>query len=730
MIARNIISCIFEAVHGVLFVAQSKRIIAASSMSLPIMIPTLPITDPVAQFLLILIIILFVPILFNKIKLPSLLGLIIAGMIIGPLGLNIIARDVSFELFGTAGLLFIMFLAGLDTDITEFKKNSYKSAVFGTATFLFPFLISAATTYFIFGLPLISSVLVGAMIAPHTPITYPIVTKFDIQKNIAVSITLGGTLITNIVSFLIIIVVVGMSTGEVNELFWYRLTLSVIVFAAIIAFVFPYVTRWFFKRFQDNVLQFVFVLVMLYLGAYIAELASIEKIIGALFAGMALNRLIPRTSPLMNRINFVGNSLFIPFFLISVGMLVDLRSFVKDLETVKVAVFLTAAALVSKYLAAWITQKMLKFTIDQRRLINGLSSAQAASTLAVVIVGYDLGMLNDAILNGSLVMILVTCTTAALQTQRGAKNIAVQEATAPDAEVHEEAHQHTEEERILISVSNYETVEDLVNLSTMIKSGSNQRGLYALNIINSNHSTATDDKNASKILDIATDVASATDNLVHRLIRYDVNIVNGITNAIKENHVTDLILGIYKKKGISSSFVGNLNEGILAKSNVTTLIYKSAQPIATIKNHRVFVPERAETETGFPAWLLKVWNIARNSGTKLIFYGSEETLSYIREVQEKYTISCEFVQFTDWDDFLILAREFGSDDNLIFVLSRKTGLTYHSYMSKLPDKLNRYFQDNSFILIFPIQVGVNGVGTNEGGIDVIRGNISQIFRKK
>ncbi len=693
-------------------------------------IMALPITDPVLQFLLILFIILTVPILFNKIKVPALLGMIIAGMIVGPLGFNLLDRDSSFELFGTAGLLFIMFIAGLDTDIEEFKTNSVKSGVFGTATFLFPFLISAAAAYFIFGLPLISSVLVGAMIAPHTPITYPIVTKFNVQKNIAVSVTLGGTLITNIVSFLIIIVVIGMTTGEVNQLFWYKLTVSVIVFAVIIAFLFPFVTRWFFKRFQDNVLQFIFVLVMLYLGAYIAELAGIEKIIGALFAGMSMNRLIPRTSPLMNRINFVGNSIFIPFFLISVGMLVDVRSFVKDLDTVKVAVFLTAAALVSKYVAAWITQKLMGFSADQRRVINGLSSAQAASTLAVVIVGHDLGLLNDAILNGSLVMILVTCTTSALQTQKGAKNIAMQEATAPKAGEHDETLQHIEEERILISVSNHETVEDLVNLSTMIKSASNQQGLYALNIINSNHATIRDDKNANRLLDIVCDVAAATDNLVNRLIRYDVNIVNGITNAIKENTITDLILGIYQKKGISQGFIGNLNEGILAKSNVTTLIYKAAQPIATIRNHRIFVPERAETENGFAAWLLKVWNIARNSGTKLVFYGGEETLSYIREVQEKYPVACEFVEFTDWDDFLILARDFGKDDNLIFVLSRKNGLTYHSYMHKLPDQLNKYFQNHSFILIFPVQVGVNSMIQANSGEASIKGSIAQIFSRK
>lgn len=690
----------------------------------------LPITDPVLQFLLILFIILTVPIIFNKIKVPSLIGLIIAGIIVGPLGLNLLDRDSSFELLGTAGLLFIMFIAGLDTDIEEFKKNSAKSGVFGTATFIFPFLFGTLIAYFLFGLPQISAVLTGAMIASHTLLSYPIVTKFNIQKNIAVSVTLGGTLITNVASFLIIIVVVGMTTGEVNQLFWFKLTASVIVFSAIIAFLFPFVTRWFFKRFQDNVLQFIFVLVMLYMGAFIAELAGIEKIIGALFAGMSMNRLIPRTSPLMNRINFVGNSIFIPFFLISVGMLVDVRLFVKDLETIKVAILLTAAGVFSKYIAAWVTQKLLRFSADQRRVINGLSSAQAAATLAVVVIGYDLGLFNEAILNGSLVMILVTCTTSALQTQKGAKNIAIHEATAPEVEEHDETLKNMEEERILISVSNHETVEDLVNLSTMIKSTSNQQGLYALNIINSNYSTVTDDKNANRLLDIVCDVAAATDNHVNRLIRYDVNIVNGITNAIKENAITDLILGIYQKKGISQGFIGNLNEGILAKSNVTTLIYKAAQPIATIKNHRIFVPEHAEMETGFASWLLKVWNIARNSGTKLVFYGAEETLSYIREVQEKYPVACDFVEFTDWDDFLILARDFRKDDNLIFVLSRKNGLTYHGYMHKLPDQLNKYFLDNSFILIFPVQVGVDSAIQADSGVASIKGSIAQIFSRK
>lgn len=679
---------------------------------------TFPITDPVIQFLLILIIILVTPIVFNKIKIPSLLGLIIAGIIIGPYGFNLMERSSSFILFGTAGLLFIMFQAGLDTDINEFKKNSQKSALFGIFTFIFPFLISFAVTYYIFGFGLMSSILVGSMIAPHTPITYPIVTKFDIQKDLAVSVTLGGTLITNIISFLIIIVVVGMSTGDVNQSFWIRMSISLVLFAAIVAFLFPIITRWFFKKFQDNTLQFVFTMMMLFLGAYLGQLAGMEPIIGALFTGMALNRLIPRTSPLMNRINYVSNSIFIPFFLIGVGMLIDFRAFVSDMETIKVAIFLTVAAIFSKWIAAWLTQKALHFSVDQRRVINGLSSAQAASTLAVVMVGYNIiigttesgepiRLLNDAILNGTLIMILISCTTAALQTQKGAKNIAIENANVTSEEENKEEKESTGE-RILISVSNMSTVEELVNLSTLIKTQSNKYdSLYGLNIITSNHSTTDDDRNASKILDIAAEVAAGTDNNLVKLVRYDVNIVNGITNVIKENKITDLVLGIYNRKGLSTSFIGHLNEGILAKSNVTTLIYKSEQPIATVKRHLIFIPESAEKEVGFPFWLIKVWNIALNSGTELVFYASKKTLTYIREIKEKNTVSCELHEFINWDDFLVLSREVVENDNLIFILSREDGISFHPYMKKLPYYLNNYFKENSFILIYPVQVGAN-----------------------
>lgn len=398
----------------------------------------------------------------------------------------------------------------------------------------------------------------------------------------------------------------------------------------------------------------------------------------------------------MNRINFVANSIFIPFFLIGVGMLVDLRAFVQNWDTIIAAVSLTVVAISSKYIAAWLTQKFLRYSSAQRSIINGLSSAQAASTLAVVMVGHEIGLLNDAVLNGSLLMILVSCTTSALDTQIGAKKMALAEVKANEDEK-EDVHENTEKERILISVSNEETVEELVNLSTMVKSQSNTQGLYALNIITSNQYTNADDKTATKILETAADIAAATDNNLVPLLRHDVNIVNGITNVIKENKITDLVLGIYNKKGISTSFIGNLNEGILAKSNITTLIDKSSQPISTVSRHLIFAPRNAEKELGFPYWLLKVWNIARNCGTKLVFYAAPKTLEVIKEVHVKYTVPCEFIEFTDWDDFLVLSRDFEPNDDLMFIMSRKNGFTYHSYMDKLPHYLNKYFQETNYM---------------------------------
>jgi Kef-type K+ transport system membrane component KefB/nucleotide-binding universal stress UspA family protein len=707
---------------------------------------TLPLTNPVLKFLLILVIILFAPIILNKIKIPHLLGLIIAGAVIGPNGINLMERDSSIILSGTAGLLYIMFLAGLEIDLADFKKNSKKSLVFGLYTFIIPMTLGTLTGLYVLEFSMATSVLLASMFASHTLIAYPLISKLGVAKNRAVNIAVGGTMITDTLALLVLAVIVGMTTGEVNTEFWVRLTISIVVFGLIVMLLFPIIARWFFKRFDDNVSQYIFVLVMVYLGAVLAEMAGIEAIIGAFLSGLALNRLIPHTSPLMNRVEFVGNAIFIPFFLIGVGMLIDYRAFFKDFETIKVASVMIVVATTAKFLAAWLTQKTYKFSVDERRLIFGLSNAQAAATLAAVLVGFNIiigetetgepiRLLNESILNGTILMILFTCTVASFVAQKGAKNIALLESTDTSTEDDEE-----NQEKILIPISNIDTTDELINLGVTIKSKKNKDGLYALSIVDNNTMDGSADKQAKKILSKAAVTASATDNLVHELLRYDLNIVNGITSVAKEHRITDLILGLHINKGISDSFLGNLTEGILTKCNTTTLIYKPAQPFGTIKRHIIIVPENAEKEIGFPFWLIKVWNIARNSGAKLVFYATKETLKFIQEIQSKHPIECEFEDFNDWDDFLILARNFHKDDNLIIVLSRKDKPSFHNNMTKIPSYLNKYFKDTSYILIYPMQAGVTDTSQIDlknptfieplEKLDEIGKTIAKIFRRK
>jgi Kef-type K+ transport system membrane component KefB len=674
---------------------------------------TFPLENPVLKFLVILLLILFAPILLDRIKIPHLLGLIIAGAIIGPYGFNLITRDSSIILSGTAGLLYIMFLAGLEIDMADFKKNAVKSTLLGLYGFTIPMILGTSVGYYLLNYSLMTSVLMASMFSSHTLITYPIVSKLGITKNKAVNITVGSTLITNVLALLVLAVVVGMSSGNMNQYFALKLSVSFLVFSSVIMLLFPLIARWFFKRYDDNVTQYIFVLVMVFLGAVLSEIAGIEGIIGAFLAGLALNRLIPRTSPLMNRIDFVGNAIFIPFFLLGVGMLINYRAFFSDIETLIVAVTMSVIATVGKYIPAWIVQKSFGFSVDQRRLIFGLSNAQAAATLAAVLIGYNvilgetadgqpIRLLSESILNGTIIMILVTCTIASFETQRGAGNIAKAE------NIDSEDEEREPDERILIPVSNPETVDELIHLSALIKSKKNKRGLFGLNIISNNISDWEPEANkkAKRVLENAAVTAASADIHLTELLRYDVDIVNGITSVIKEHNITDLILGLHVKKGISESFLGNLTEGILARSNKTTLVYKPAQPISTIKRHFVIMPGNAEKEVGFPFWLSKIWNISRNTGDMILFHGTEETLKIIRDLNAKHPIQSEFHVFEDWDDFLVLTRDVQIDDNLIIIMSRKNKPSYHPKMINVPDYLNNYFVKNSFILIYPIQVGV------------------------
>jgi len=711
-------------------------------MSLLIDMP-LPLTDPVLKFLIILLIILLVPLVSDKLKLPHLLGMIISGILIGPHGLNLLARDSSIILSGTAGLLYIMFLSGLEIDMKDFRNNALKSTFLGLVGFSIPMVLGTLVGIYALDYSVLTSVLLASMFASHTLITYPIVSKLGIVKNLAVNISVGSTLITNILSLLVLAVVVGMTSGELSRFFWLEMALSFAAFTLVITYVFPLVGRWFFKRYSDNVSQYIFVLVMVYLGAVLSQLAGIEAIIGAFMAGLALNRLIPQTSPLMNRIDFVGNAIFIPFFLIGVGMLIDYRAF-SDRDTVLVAVAMSTVATVSKFIAAWITQKKYHFNTQERLLIFGLTNAQAAATLAAVLVGYNIilgetpgglpiRLLNDDVLNGTIIMILVTCTIASFATEKSAQRIALSE--------HTEQEEQASEENILIPLSNPDTIEDLVNLSLNIKSKHNHNGLLALNIIRNDTNSPEAERQAKKLLERAKIIAASTDTALRTSLRYDLDLVHGVTNVIKEEGVTDLVLGLHLKRGATDSFLGQLTQGILEKSDITTFIYNAQQPMATIKRHLVVVPEHAEYESGFSFWLSKIWNIALNTGAPMVFYTDRSTTKLIKYIQKEHPIDISFQHFDNWNDFRELSEQLGEDDNLVVVLSRKDLQSYQEDMANIPSYLERHMRDRNFLLVYPSRSSTLGDGDRVDldnpsmmvaieNLDVIGKTLAGVFKRK
>ena len=666
----------------------------------------LPLEDPVLKFLVVLIIILSAPLLLNKIKVPHLLGLIIAGAVVGPNGFNVLTRDSSIVVTGTTGLLYIMFLAGLEIDLAEFKKNKYKSMGFGAYTFVIPFIFGIAAAHFILEYNWLTSFLFASIFSSHTLISYPLVSKLGVVKNRAVNVTVGGTVITDILALLVLAIVVGMTTGEVNTAFWIKLSVGIIIFALIVLIGFPIIGRWFFKKVSDKISQYIFVLVMIYFAALLAELAGIEAIIGAFLAGLALNKLIPHTSSLMNRVEFVGNAIFIPFFLISVGMLIDFKVFFKDFETIKVALLMISISIGGKYLASVATQKTFKYTKPEGGIIFGLSSASAAATLATVTVGYniilgetDLGepirLLDESVLNGSILLILISCTISSFVTQKNAELLVKADNENTIAESNPEA------ENILLAVNHINTVDPMTNLALLIKSKNATENLFALNIINEETNDSSK-KNAETLLNQVVEIGASADVTITSVTRYDTDIIEGINNVIKEYDITDLMIGIDQEKRFSPSFVYNLYSGYLNNNTANILVYHAAQPASTVQKYLVILPENAEKESGFFHSLLKIWNIARNSGSKIEFYGTDKTIAMIESIRKKVNIDASFIIFNNWSELTKVIEKMKDNDALILFMAHRSMVSYLPQMQNAPDYLNENLRDRNFLLIFPV----------------------------
>lgn len=664
----------------------------------------LPLHDPIIVFSLILFIILLAPLLLKRLNIPGLIGLILSGIVIGPYGLHLIdgmENDSAVDLFSTIGLLYIMFIAGLELDLNQFKANRNKSLLFGFFTFSIPLTIGYFACHYLLGYDFNASFLTASMFATHTLVAYPIVSKMGTSKDPSVAITVGGTILTDTAVLIILAVIVGNSKGSLTSAFWIRLVISLTLFTAIMFLIIPRIARWFFRKLEsEKHSHYIFVLSVVFFAAFLAEAAGVEAIIGAFVAGLALNSLIPTTSALMNRIEFMGNSLFIPFFLISVGMLVDVSVITHGIGAWIIAGVLTTVAIFGKWMAALLTQLTFKFSRAQRQMIFGLSSAHAAATLAVIIVGHKEGIIDDNILNGTIILILITSIVASFATEKASKKIIL--ASETNNVYNEDA---ITSEHILMPIENVNKIGNLLEFSVMLKDKSSENPISVLNVVSNNEEAETNIIKAKSKLEGFVKEASATETAANVITTIDHNVATGISRVSREIQADMIILGWPHHSGFFDKLIGSKMESILEKTYKTTVICNFQQPLAIHKNIKLFVTPLAESEIGFKLWVTKVAKLSGELSAPISIYCSEDTLSAFQNVLNERQLSpaLKSTIFTDWDDFLAFSKYIEENDLLILVSARKKSLSFIPILESIPSKLERYFSKNNYIVIYPRQ---------------------------
>ena len=663
----------------------------------------LPFEEPVLIFTLVLLIILAAPILLGRLRVPGIVGLIMAGVVVGPHGAHILDRDASIILFGTVGLLYIMFLAGLEIDIIDFKKYKLRSLTFGALTFLIPITIGTLAFNNMLGYDLKPAILLASMFAPHTLLAYPIVSRLGLSRNEAVTITIGGTLITDTAVLLTLAIITGTTEGNMSTGFWLKMLIQMAVFVAIVMWVFPKLAKWMFKQLEsEKGAQYIFVLAIVFASGFIAELAGMDAIIGAFLAGLAMNPLIPHTSPLMNRIEFVGNNIFIPFFLINVGMMVDLTKLFTDTNALIIAVTIVVLAPLCKYAAAYLTQRIFGYSKLQRNLIFGLSSAHAAATLAVVLAGFEVGLLGESALNGAVALILVSSMVSSFTTEKVAKKLAILESRRkPDIS--------ERPARILVPISNPNTIEKLLDLSIMLKNPEENEPIYPVAVVIDNEHAEEEIFKKNKMLQEAIKHASATDNDVQLVSKIDVNISSGILRAIKELMITEVVLGWNGKITTSDRIFGTVLDNLLANTEQMILVCKIIKPLNTTGRLLVIVPTNAELERGFMRWINTIKQMSQQLGAQVIFRARKRTMNKIKRIvsKAKPTVDAAYQPYSSLNEFTTMKSELEPDDMVIVISARQRTISYNSNLDYVPRLLSRNYENNSFIVIYPEQYPVH-----------------------
>ena len=696
----------------------------------------LPLKNSVLILALILLIILFSPLLFKRFRVPGIIGLILSGVIIGPNFLHLIESTNSFELLSKTGLLYIMFLAGLEIDMQQFQHNRNKSIVFGALTFLIPIIIGYVVCIYVFQFSVWPALLLASMFSTHTLVSYPIVSNMGIIKNRAVQVTFGGTIITDSAVLILLGFITNVVTGEINSFFWFRTTLSLGLLVFCTLYLLPKISRWFFRNIEAQASShYIYVLAVVFISSYLSELAGVEPIIGAFLAGLGLNKIIPHSGILMNRITFIGNTLFIPFFLISAGMLVDLKLFFEGTSALLFAAVLLLVGLLTKYIAAWVTGSIYKYSKYERNIMFGLSVSHAAATMAIIKVGFDIHLFDQNVVNGTIILILISCLISSFVTERASRAIAINE-----KEVARKTHDKIE--RILIPVSNPDNIQRLIDLALLVKDQKSNEPIYPLSIVEDDADADEKINIVRKVIEGIVDQISSGDKKVEVLKKVDLSIVDGIARTAKAYNISDILISFKINQASSNLIFGkDLSTNLLVKTKQAIIISKILQPINTLQRFIVLLSPNSELENGFFRSATKINSLLKQLGVSIYVYGLDQTIrSFAAAINDKKQTFYKYMPILSFNELDVI-NKVKVDDLFIFLSARKQTLSYDFNLDEMPKKLNKNNEFTSFIIFYPEipkilqneainNITNTSIEKNYVKVKKITGKITGIFKKE
>ena len=662
------------------------------------------VTNPTWIFLVMLLLILLAPIVLRRLRVPHIIGLILAGLLVGPKGLHVLDRDDSIALFGQVGIYYIMFLAGLEMDMGSFRRHGGQGAVFGLLTFTIPLVLGFVVGHWVLELGMASSLLLSSLLCSHTLVTYPIVGRYGLARHPSVVHAIVATAIASFAALLLLAIVVQGERGGGSNWFWIRFGIGIVLYIVGVAYVFPKFGRWVLRRNEDAVTQFVFILVLVFVSAFFASCVGLEGLLGAFLAGLVLNRIVPRGGPLMVRLEFVGNAIFVPYFLIGVGMIIDIHVLFGNTHTLWLSAIIITTAIFSKWLAAALMRQITGGNADDRRMMFGLTNSHAAGALAIVMIGTapDVQLMNTEVLNATVLLILVSCILSSLATGHAARRLALQTTET-------ERNRGSYHGKCLTAYGYSRTVDSLTQLSIMIRNPLIADSLMGLAV-----SMDDDPDDALRLtgqqnLERARQIAAAADVKMSTMSRVSSNVASAIVHTMREVDAGEVILGLHEKDGGKlTGKLGVITESILATTHREVLLVHLKMPPGTVRRIVVAVPPKAEYEVGFYKWLEHLCRIGEHTGQPMRFHTCGDTGFYIKQyLQEAHpSLRLETRLEKGFGSMLLGMKEEVNKDHLLVIISSRAGfISFVPAFNSLPSVIARNFSHTNIILLYPDQYG-------------------------